>query len=235
MISLQLKFFGIRFLAALWLMMCLHTLLVSAGPQLRKPDTIHVKQFQEDQAFNYSEKPETPDLLSRLMNGFYNWLYKQMPENVYEHFWRYIIIAIVIVFAVLITWNLSGAKFNRVIANGLDNSDLNVQGLNVHIDHLDFDKLIDASVKEKNYRLAIRFCYLKILKVLNDQKLIVWQPDKTNANYIHELIEKEVQKNFIGLTLVFDSVWYGNKPLTHEQFEKSRNLFSELANQIKDS
>ena len=61
-----------------------------------------------------------------------------------------------------------------------------------------------------NYRLALRWCFLKSLQWLNKQDKITWQPAKTNIDYQQELNDKTLKDGFTGLSNVFEYVWYGD-------------------------
>ena len=77
------------------------------------------------------------------------------------------------------------------------------------IEGIDMDALIEDAFGKGNYRLAIRWCFLKSLQWLNKQNKITWQPAKTNVDYQHELNEKTIKENFTDLSKVFEYVWYG--------------------------
>jgi hypothetical protein len=71
------------------------------------------------------------------------------------------------------------------------------------------DDLIEEAIKNGNYRLAVRWCFLKSLQLLNQKQQIVWQPAKTNIDYHDELQNKNTRDNFGKLSHVFEYVWYG--------------------------
>jgi hypothetical protein len=78
----------------------------------------------------------------------------------------------------------------------------NIEGLNI-------DALIEEAVQKQNYRLAVRWCFLKSLQWLNKQNKIAWQPAKTNVDYQQELKDKTLKADFTSLSYVFEYVWYG--------------------------
>jgi hypothetical protein len=78
----------------------------------------------------------------------------------------------------------------------------NIEGLNI-------DALIEEALQEQNYRLAVRWCFLKSLQWLNKQNKIAWQPAKTNVDYQQELKDKTLKAEFTSLSYVFEYVWYG--------------------------
>ena len=79
----------------------------------------------------------------------------------------------------------------------------------------DFDTLIRQSVMKANYRLAIRYQYLKLLHRLANKHFIEMAADKTNYQYVRELssrgpaVNQQFQNDFASLTLNYEYVWYG--------------------------
>ncbi len=92
----------------------------------------------------------------------------------------------------------------------------------------DIDQLIQKAINEKNYRLAIRYYYLLVLKQLGDRGLIAWEPQKTNDDYIKELKNKELQKPFYHITRLYDYIWYGDFPIDESQYLKAEDQFTTL-------
>lgn len=103
-----------------------------------------------------------------------------------------------------------------------------VRKITENIHEIDLDALISKYQTEKNYRFAIRYQYLKLLKVFNDKELLTWDPDKTNLDYIQELKSSPHSSSFIRLTHVFDYVWYGDFAVDEEAYARYKNEFHSL-------
>lgn len=73
----------------------------------------------------------------------------------------------------------------------------------------DYDKLIHQSCKLGDYRMAVRYLYLKNLAALADQELLTLSADKTNYQYVQE-IEAGLKNEFASLVLIYEYTWYGN-------------------------
>ena len=78
------------------------------------------------------------------------------------------------------------------------------------IQNEDLDSLIKKALANNDYRLAVRYNYLKVLKSLMDNSLIEWHPEKTNRDYVRELNTSDLGLKFRNLTFVYDYIWYGN-------------------------
>ncbi len=97
---------------------------------------------------------------------------------------------------------------------------------------LDFDALVNEAIKNKNYTLAIRLYYLRILKDLWDHQFIIWKKEKTNYDYILETGSQPFSNDFKKLTDNFEISWYGEKEtdvLYYESYKtQAQNFLQQL-------
>lgn len=77
---------------------------------------------------------------------------------------------------------------------------------------------------EQNYRLALRLRFLQVLQGLTRQGKIDWQPHKTNHDYLDELPPAQRQA-FAALMRPYEFVWYGEFPLSAEQYQRLTRQF----------
>ena len=77
----------------------------------------------------------------------------------------------------------------------------------------DFDLLIQQAIRTGNYRLGVRYLYLKTLHQLAGKRFIELAADKTNYQYVREIgthpLHSGLQNDFAALTLNYEYVWYG--------------------------
>ncbi|RYD86651.1 MAG: hypothetical protein EOP54_30040, partial [Sphingobacteriales bacterium] len=59
----------------------------------------------------------------------------------------------------------------------------NAEEENIH--EMDFARLIEQTRTDGNYRLAVRYYYLWLLKKLSYKEIIAWHIDKTNSDYYY--------------------------------------------------
>ena len=86
----------------------------------------------------------------------------------------------------------------------------------------DFDHNISHALQNGNYRLAIRYHYLKALYHLADKHLIELAADKTNFQYVREMTHRPYQNDFAYITLSYEYVWYG-------EFNIDENVYAMIA------
>ena len=95
----------------------------------------------------------------------------------------------------------------------------------------EYDKLIHQSYRLGDYRMAVRYLFLKNLVMLSGKELIYLSADKTNYQYVQE-IDDTYKHDFAALVLNYEYVWYGNFPLTADAFTGIEKKFSAFYHKI---
>jgi hypothetical protein len=90
----------------------------------------------------------------------------------------------------------------------------------------DFDKLIRQAMNAGNYRLAVRYQYLKTLHLLAEKNYVQLAVDKTNFMYVREIANYDLQNAFARLTLNYEYVWYGEFTIDEIVYRNMENGFS---------
>ena len=96
------------------------------------------------------------------------------------------------------------------------------------IEHLDLDLLLAEALANKDYRSATRIMYLQVLQGLNKKKLIDWQIEKTNDDYIKEIKDPRLKNKVDNVTYLYEYVWYGEAELNTLTFEQIEPQFNSL-------
>ncbi len=92
----------------------------------------------------------------------------------------------------------------------------------------DYQRLVNAAIRDKNYRLAIRYHYLQSLQKMAEKSLIEYTPDKTNYEYLREISGKKFKTDFAGLTRNYEYAWYGEFDISEPVFEKIQQKFKQF-------
>lgn len=103
----------------------------------------------------------------------------------------------------------SRAKRNRLAGDASDNESINEN----------LDERIKEAIDNRNYRHAIRFMYLKTLKVLSESNVITLHAKSTNQDYIRQMYKHDHLGQFRQLTRIYEYVWYGEFDPTEAQFD----------------
>jgi hypothetical protein len=102
---------------------------------------------------------------------------------------------------------------------------------NIH--QIDFEREIQAAIRDHNYRRGVRLLYLYALKQLSDGQYIVWEQGKTNHEYLNELQSHELKDGLSKLGYYFDYAWYGNFDVSRDLFEKVNGIFNQWRVKVK--
>ncbi len=100
--------------------------------------------------------------------------------------------------------------------------------INENVFNQDLDQMVMEEIQAKNYNLAVRYLYLKLLKILTDHHLITWQRDKTNHDYLFELASTSYINEFKMITLEYEYLWYGKFQCNHSDFTGIYDQFKKL-------
>ena len=143
----------------------------------------------------------------------------------------YAALAIAVVYLVYILFNEGGSglfsfkqhqkinNYEEITAENIENTDIN--------------SLITNAENSDDYRLAIRYYYLYVLKNLSLKNYIKFEDDKTNAEYLNEINDKPFCKKFAYTSYLYNYIWYGEFPLNTDEYNKAKDNFVTLLNQVK--
>ncbi len=143
----------------------------------------------------------------------------------------YLAIAIAVIYLVYILLNEGGTGLFSSRNNKTLNDYDEITAEN--IEHADIHALIKNAENDNNYRLAIRYYYLLVLKTLSLKKHIKFEDDKTNSEYLNEISEKPFSEKFAYTSYLYNYIWYGKFTVDVEQYTKAKGHFLTLLNQVK--
>lgn len=202
-----------------------------------------IEDFKADDDFDYTEVEAGENWytkfkrwLNRMWHRFWQWLigdYEASPFwSVVIQMLPYIIVAGIVGFIAWLFYKLNpGAKMLR----SQNTPEVFFTEEEEIIKSKDIQKLIAKALEAKDYRLAVRYYYLFILKRLTNAEFIDYEFDKTNSDYSKELSEKKVASDFNKATNLYDYIWYGNFEVTAEDYKKAERTFRHLETQIPEA
>lgn len=198
-----------------------------------------IEEYKNDPDYNYlEEEPEDTwwskfrRKLSEIWQSFIRWLTGGNPAT---GFWlsalvvlKYLFIAGLIALLIWVFLKIDNGR-NIILKN---KSRVFITDEEEIINNEDIQQLIDQALAAKNYRLAIRYYYLLTLQKLSGKELIDWQVQKTNHEYIYEIKEGRLRKEFSRVTDIYDYIWYGNFEVNEGAFAKAQQAFQKLNSEI---
>lgn len=193
-----------------------------------------INKYRQDKDFNYNGKATgEPSFWER----FWQWLWSKIGSlfNGVPYagtILQYSLLALAIALLIYIVIKALGIDAGQLFRGESTKLDIPYNESLENIHEINFDNEIEKAIATHNYRLAVRLLYLRSLKQLSDNKLIHWQIDKTNANYIFELTDPLMKDTFGLLTRQFEYIWYGNFAIDKYAFANISLLFQNFKNQL---
>ena len=130
--------------------------------------------------------------------------------------------------AIILYWIYQLAKENNLRwfkRKSLQNdSALEVSMIN---DEINYDVLIHKYQQEENYRLAVRFMYLRLIRTIRDKGEIQIRDSSTNAEIAHAFATRRGGDDFRYLATAYEYIYYG-------EFIPQKDLFNILKNRFED-
>jgi hypothetical protein len=209
----------------------LHVNPIFADESNRKFDEKKIEKFKKDKSFEYNTEKSVIELWwIRFKKRLSNWLESIFDIKTDSQIdWTDVLLYIMIIAGVILfiyavfKGNFSNFIFSapkRPLAAWSEETE-DIHGIN-------YELAIDEALDKQNYRLAIRLEYQKSLKILSDNEIIDWRPEKTNRNYIYEISDNEIRKDLSELTKVFEKTWYGEYYATFSTYENVKILTSKF-------
>jgi hypothetical protein len=168
------------------------------------------------------------DLFERLFNSSS----RENTEDIVELFLKILAAAIIIFVIYLIVKAIMNGEGSWVFGKSSDKKVINYEEIEKNIHLVDFEKLIKETLKNGENRLAIRYYYLWLLKIMSAKQLIEWDVEKTNSDYLYEIKNSSIQSQFEYVSYLYNYIWYGEFELDEVTFIKAKKAFDNLINSL---
>lgn len=219
-----------------------HNMLRADSVLILKPvseNTVYAKKFKENipsrykgNEFDYSVSKPRESFFQKLMRKISKILESIFGETVFSKsaktadiFIRLFAIVLVGFLLYFIIKYLMGKDGNFFFGKRNKKLDIEAEELHENIHEINFPESIARFEREKDYRSAVRYQFLLILKKLSDKKLINWNPEKTNKDYTAELKVLPLKTEFFELSYIFDNVWYGEFNIDGQSYLKFKDQY----------
>lgn len=199
-----------------------------------------LREFLNDDVFNYEVVEPKSTWWDAVTNWFYNiirsffeWIFGVENAGGYlAIFLKILPYLLLAIFLYLVIRFFIKANTRSLIYNEKNPNMVILSEEERIIKTEDIQQLIKEALAEKNYRLAVRYYYLFILKSLSERELIAWQRQKTNDDYSNELSGSPLKQQFNRATLLYDYIWYGEFQIDQDRYSKVEEVFVSLKNSI---
>lgn len=198
----------------------------SSKIDVRQFDQTEVEKLRADPDMDYGRSPAAVNLWERFKRWLGMMLSRLLETVVSANWFNMLLVVLAVVAAVYIVMRLLHVDALKIFYSG-KNAAIPYGVLDEDIHTMNFEQLISNALQRKEYRLAIRLHFLQALKLLADKHYIMWQPGKTNHDYLEELESKNLQAGFNELNFYFEYAWYGNFAINETLYRKFDSLFTD--------
>ena len=193
---------------------------------VRQPDPGFVDTYRSQSEFNYSLPPLETNFLKQL------WAYllerfrilldlsEAMPLIFKILLWACVIFTLFIA--------ITKTRIYKLFYSDKEIDSPDFEFSNSVDQSIDFDEAIRLQMEQQQYRQAIRLLYLKVINLLRIKEYIHFSKEKTNVDYLYDLTNDDLKRQFTTITSIYNHVWYGDVEIAEDQymrFEKSFQSF----------
>ncbi len=209
------------------------SLIDSSVLKFIRPDSVLEKKVFDDPKMKYDRDVQyEPGLLDRFMDWLSELLFgNNNNENI--EFTRTLIIWAVIIFCViLVIWLLWRSDLSRLVRPESKLTTFNFNEITDDLSTINFDKMIDEALRNNDFRTAIRWNYLKCLFLLEKGGHLMFQPSKTNIDYLNDLRKSDFLSEFKAVSRIYDYVWYGKFTVDQSKYTELKREFSSFESHL---
>jgi hypothetical protein len=193
-------------------------------------DSTAYQELQAQKKFNYYEKAPQSNFLGELRDKIFLWMQRHLNPSMSRKQFNTTMLVSFIIFLILIVALLYIFKpsifyINRKRRLNYTIDDDDIEGYN-------FELLIRKALENREYADAIRWTYLKALKILNENELISFDANKTVHEYVYEIKRQPLVPDFKSLSMQFVYFRYGNGIATENSYDKFNRLSEQLLKRL---
>ncbi|WP_394776544.1 DUF4129 domain-containing protein [Flavobacterium sp.] len=202
-------------------------------------ETVEAKTFSKnfkkkytDSDFVYEQKAPEKSFWQRFIEWLayiYRSIFRDQSAQSSVDFIQLFLRAIAILIIVFVIYLIAKAIINKegqwIFGKNSKKRNINYSDIEKNIHLLDFEKMIKESIQSGEKRIAVRYYYLWLLKVMAQNHYIEWDIEKTNSDYLYELQNPNHKEDFTYLSYLYNYIWYGEFEIDETSFIKAENRF----------
>lgn len=184
-------------------------------------------------AFNYDVKTENGFLaqLREWWRNFLDWFKTDSGSSsfVFDEIVNIVLLFLGIVALGFLIYYLNKKGFIRLFSKKETNV-ISEEFIEENIDQIDFNALTQKAKEVKDYRKAVRYYYLWMLKNWSQNNFIAYEPNKTTKRYVTEIEDQTNKTAFQYVSYIYENIWYGFHHISENDFSKIEAQFIQLIN-----
>lgn len=98
-----------------------------------------------------------------------------------------------------------------------------------------WEQHLQLAIHNADNRLAIRYSFMRMLQLLQQNNLIHFEDNKTNTDYYNELTRLELKRDFKHLSRQYEHTWYGHYRISDEAYHAYMITFDNLKSTLPQS
>lgn len=202
------------------------------------PDTVEVRnasfnrelitELKNDPAYDYDRRLHVEELLwDRVRRRIADWINEKFGRRAGRWFSRNLdwILATLAILALVFI-------FRRRLFSGVVAPDpakaKQVRAVEEHMDTADLNAELAKAEQREDWRTALRFQYLLVLRRLMEKDLIDMEPRYTDQDYLHQLEDPADRAGFQRISFLFKWAWYGGAPMEAQHYEELAPAFRQF-------
>ena len=208
------------------------TVIIDSSDVSKKEFPITISEKYDGDDYNYNETVgQSQNYLLRAIKWFFQKIAEVFGIDVDPGFYKIVEVLIYLILIAIAIYIIIRLFMGHKAVSFFTKKSKELAPLSFeeeHIEKINLENLIANALQQKDYRLAIRYMYLKILKDLSVKNLIDWHFDKTNIDYYNELKPATLQKNFKTVSYLYEHIWYGEFSVDDTSYKSAKKEFDNL-------
>lgn len=213
---------------------------VDKEPILFKPKfTSNFKQKYKSSEFQYEVKVAEKSTWNRFKEWLAYWFKKIFGLSSMDTSSKYLeytlktIAALIVIYVIyLIVKIILNKEGKWIFGKSTTRKIYTDEEIEKNLIYVDFEKLVQETLKNGDNRLAIRYYYLWVLKRLAEKNIIDWHTEKTNSDYLYEIQSTDLRTDFQYLSYLYNYIWYGEFEMNEETFSNAKKAFEKTLKSI---
>lgn len=212
-----------KFLSAVIILTFIQLIALAQTPVLKHKEFSEESWKKATEELNYTLVPEKKESKPRKINEGLDFNLFSLNNNTA----KVSFFILIILFLLLIAWMV----FKNYVHVSPEISENKNPDVEENIYEINLEEMLKSALERKDYKQAIRYYYLIILKMLASENLIEWKKEKTNYEYLREMKYSNYYKDFRSLTNLFENIWYSDLILQEYYYNNVSLAFKKFIEQ----
>lgn len=206
-------------------LICFFTLIASA--QKIHPDSsignVDERVFDHESLENYKQNPtyiydDAPSLSTNPVKAWWQNMWRKfgdfMERATSPLFWKILRFLIIIAVVLLLVYHLSNSEKSGILGKRnarIGEAEVILESGDLMISEI--DKMVHNCESSEDYRMAIRWLYLKTIRNLSVLGIVKKSENTPNNNMLSQIKNDTVKEDFRKLIFIYEYIWYGKHAL----------------------